>query len=274
MKVTVLGSGSEGNATLVEDNGVAFLIDAGFSGKDLETRLEMVGVPASSLAGIIITHDHGDHTRGMGVLARRFGVTLYLTEKTHVACTALLNGKEPVQHYQSSQPFRIGPFEIQPFLTVHDAADPVAIAVRHVENGSRLGIATDLGRPTAAVRAALRGCNVLVLEANHDEAMLWNGPYPWSVKQRIASSHGHLSNRASADLARELHHPALTNIILAHLSVHCNTGSLARDVLERVLDRLKYRGSVTVAPQDKPMETLDVVAERRRVGTVEQLGLF
>lgn len=274
MNVTVLGSGSEGNATVVESNGVSLLIDAGFSGKDLEHRLEVAGIPASQLSGIIITHDHGDHTRGMGILARRFSVPLYLTEKTHTACTALLSGKEAVRHYASSEPFRIGPFEIQPFLTVHDAADPVAIAVQHVENGCRMGIATDLGRPTASVRAALRGCHVLVLEANHDEAMLWSGPYPWSVKQRIAGSHGHLSNRASADLARELYHPGLTSVILAHLSAHCNTGGLARDVIEKVLDRIGYRGHVAVAPQDAPMETLDVMALRRKLGSVEQLTLL
>lgn len=274
MKVTVLGSGSEGNATLVESNGVAMLIDAGFSGKDLEVRLDRVGVRAESLAGVVITHDHGDHTRGMGVLARRFGVKLYLTEKTHAACAALLNGKEPVEHYESERRFRIGPFEIQPFLTVHDAADPVAIAVTDTENGCRLGIATDLGRPTAAVRAALKGCHVLVLEANHDEAMLWNGPYPWSVKQRIASSHGHLSNRASADLARELHHGGLCSVILAHLSVHCNTGALARRVIENALERVNYNGSVAVASQDVPLETIDVVAARGKKAAVEQLSLL
>lgn len=274
MNVTVLGSGSEGNATVVEANGVAILIDAGFSGKDLEQRLEMAGTSATSLAAIVITHDHGDHTRGMGILARRFGVPLYLTDKTRLACTDLLTGKEPVVTYASSQSFRIGPFEVEPFLTVHDAADPVAIAVRHVENGSKMGVATDLGRPTASVRAALRGCHVLVLEANHDEAMLWNGPYPWSVKQRIASSHGHLSNRASADLARELYHPALSAVILAHLSVHCNTGSLARNVIERVLDRVGFSGEVTVALQDRPMPTIDVMALRRKNAVVEQLSLL
>ena len=274
MNVTVLGSGSEGNATLVESNGVAVLIDAGFSGRDLEQRLEMVGVPASSLAGVVITHDHGDHTRGMGIIARRFGVRLYLTEKTRIACSALLNGTENVQPYESEKRFRIGPFEIQPFLTVHDAADPVAIAVTHVENGCKMGVATDLGRPTASVRAALRGCHVLVLEANHDEAMLWNGPYPWSLKQRIASSHGHLSNRAAADLARELHHPTLSSLVLAHLSVHCNTSDLARRALERVLDRIGYSGSVAVAPQDKPMTPIDVMAMRRKNQVVEQTSLF
>lgn len=274
MKVTVLGSGSEGNATVVQANGVAILIDAGFSGRDLEQRLEIAGVAPGELAGIVITHDHGDHTRGMGILARRFGIPIYLTEKTLLACAALLNGKECIERYASSQTFRIGPFEIQPFLTVHDAADPVAIAVKHVENGSKLGVATDLGRPTAAVRDALRSCHVLVLEANHDEAMLWNGPYPWSVKQRIASSHGHLSNRASADLARELFHPALASVILAHLSVHCNSGPLARDVVERVLDRKGYSGDIAVAPQERPMETIDVMALRRRNAAVEQLSLL
>jgi len=210
----------------------------------------------------------------MGILARRFGIPIYLTDKTLTACAALLSGKECVERYASSEPFRIGPFEVQPFLTVHDAADPVAIAVRHVENGSKLGIATDLGRPTISVRDALRSCHVLVLEANHDEAMLWNGPYPWSVKQRIASSHGHLSNRASADLVRELLHPALASVILAHLSVHCNTAALARTVVERVLDRKGYSGDITVAPQDKPMETIDVMQLRRKNGEVEQLSLL
>ena len=274
MIISVLGSGSEGNATLVESNGVAILIDAGFSGRDLEQRLEMVGVPARALAGVIITHDHGDHTRGMGVLARRFGVPLFLTNRTLAACSALLNGREDVRPYASSQNFRIGPFEIQPFLTVHDAADPVAIAVRHVDNGSKLGIATDLGRPTAAVRAALRECHVLVLEANHDEAMLWNGPYPWSVKQRIASTHGHLSNRASASLLRELFHPALCSIVLAHLSTHCNTAALARTVIEHSLGRIGYAGHVIVAPQHKPLETIDVMHLRRTRGIVEQLSLL
>lgn len=274
MIVSVLGSGSEGNATLVESNGVAILIDAGFSGRDLEHRLELVGVPASALAGIVITHDHNDHTRGMGVLARRFGTPLFLTRKTLAACNDMLNGREDVRPYASSQCFRIGPFEIQPFLTVHDAADPVAIAVRHVENGSKLGVATDLGRPTAAVRAALRECHVLVLEANHDEAMLWNGPYPWSVKQRIASSHGHLSNRASAHLVRELFHPGLASIVLAHLSVHCNTGALARDTVERALARIGYAGQVAVAPQDRPLEMIDVMQLRRKRGIVDQLSLF
>lgn len=274
MIVTVLGSGSEGNATLVESDGVSILIDAGFSGRDLEQRIESVGVPVSTLSGIVVSHDHGDHTRGMGILARRFGVPLYLTEKTRDACADLLSGKEKVELYRSMQRFTIGPFEIQPFLTVHDAADPVAIAVEHKPTGSRLGIATDLGRPTASVRASLRNCHVLVLEANHDESMLWNGPYPWSVKQRIASSHGHLSNRASAALLKELFHTGLGAVILAHLSVHCNSADVAMEIPEKVLDRLGYKGTLQVAPQDKPLEPIDVAALRRKFVRAEQLSFI
>lgn len=258
MRVTVLGSGSNGNATLVEARGARILIDAGFSGRDLETRMREVDVEPESISGIVITHDHGDHTRGMGVLARRFSLPLFLTARTRVMCQSLLNGSEDVRIYASSVPFRIGALEVQPFLTVHDAADPVAVTVCDTDSGARLGIATDLGRPTAAVRGELRNCNMLVLEANHDDALLWSSTYPWSVKQRIASSHGHLSNRAAAELARELMHPYLTTIVLAHLSEQCNHAGLAMDVIGSALVRAKYRGSLTVAPQDRPMEPVVV----------------
>lgn len=273
MRVSVLGSGSGGNATLVEADGVRVLIDAGFSGRDLERRLRSVDVEPESLDGIVITHDHGDHTRGMGILARRFGLPLYLTPVTRQACAKLLNGSERVVEYASTLPFRIGALEVQPFLTVHDAADPVAVTVRHVETGHKLGIATDLGRPTVSVRHELSGCDLLILEANHDEAMLWDGPYPWSVKQRIASSHGHLSNHAAAELACDLHHPGLGAVVLAHLSEHCNSGELAREVVGEALEAAGFDGPLIVAGQDEPIEPLHIDALRRRTGP-EQLTLL
>jgi phosphoribosyl 1,2-cyclic phosphodiesterase len=260
MRVTVLGSGSGGNATLVECGDVRLLIDAGFSGRDLERRMLVVGVDPASVTAILITHDHGDHTKGMGVLARRFGTPLYLTAKTRTACAALLNGSEEIREYASSQPVVLGTLEVRPFLTVHDAADPIAVTVRDVDTGAKLGIATDLGRPTAAVRAELAGCHMLVLEANHDDARLWAGPYPWSVKQRIASSHGHLSNRAAAELATELHHAGLAHVVLAHLSEHCNDGALAMDVIGAALSRVRYAGRLEVAGQTTPVDPIDVTA--------------
>jgi phosphoribosyl 1,2-cyclic phosphodiesterase len=273
LRVTVLGSGSVGNATLIEADGAALLVDAGFSGRDLEERLRSVGVDPASLEGILITHDHGDHTRGMGILARRFGIPLWLTQRTAAACHSLLSGGEAIRDYASSGRFRIGPLEVSAFLTVHDAVDPVAVTIRDVASGSKVGIATDLGRPTAAVRASLAGSHLLVLEANHDDVLLWRGPYPWSVKQRIASSHGHLSNRAAAQLARELHHPGLAAIVLAHLSQHCNDAGLACEEVARTLDRKAWRGLLCVAGQDRPLEPIDVTALRRR-NAPEQLSLL
>jgi phosphoribosyl 1,2-cyclic phosphodiesterase len=274
VRIAVLGSGSGGNATLVEgSDGVRVLVDAGFSGRDLERRLREVGIEPESLAAIFITHEHGDHTRGMGVLARRFGLSLYLTPVTRTACSALLFGTEDVRPYASTAPLRLGSLEVRPFLTVHDAADPVAVTVSDLATGDKLGIATDLGRPTAAVRAALLGCHALVLEANHDEALLWNGPYPWSVKQRIASSHGHLANRASAELARELLHDGLVTVVLAHLSEHCNDPELARDVVGAALEDAGYAGGLVVAQQGDPLEPFDVQWERRRAAP-SQLSLL
>lgn len=262
MKVTILGSGSSGNSILVEAGDVRVLVDAGFSGRDIERRLAAVGVAPDSLAGILITHDHGDHTRGMGVLARRFGLPIWITERTAVACRALLSGEETIRPYYPEQTFRLGRLEVRPFLTVHDAADPVAVTLRDVETGAKLGVATDLGRPTVSVRNALRDCHMLVLEANHDEVMLRIGPYPWSVKQRIGSSHGHLSNRESAQLVRELYHEGLACVVLAHLSDSCNAPALAQEVVGVALEKVRYDGPLVVARQDDPLEPIDVEKAR------------
>jgi phosphoribosyl 1,2-cyclic phosphodiesterase len=273
LRVTVLGSGSAGNAALVESGDTCVLVDAGFSGRDLERRLAEVSVDPASLAGILITHDHGDHTRGMGVLARRFGLPLYLTPRTQAVCTKMLDGTERIEAYTSASPFRIGSLEVHPFLTVHDAADPVAVTITEVGTGHKLGIATDLGRPTATVRQALAGCHLLVLESNHDESRLWQSGYPWSVKQRIASSHGHLSNRASAELARELFHAGLAGVVLAHLSEQCNAPALAAEVVGETLEALKFSGLLQVAPQGGPLEPIDVERLRMRAQPV-QLSLL
>src|SRR5688572_8867163 len=222
MRVCCLGSGSAGNSVLVEAGCTRVLVDAGFSARDLEARLAAIDLEPAALDGILITHDHGDHTKGAGVFARRHGTPVYLTERTFHACRSLFRGDERTIGYQVARPFRLGGFRVEPFLTVHDAADPVGIALVDVATGARLGVATDLGRPTSSMQHALSGCDFLVLEANHDELMLRLGPYPWSVKARIGSSHGHLSNRAAARFVGDLVHPRLAGILLAHLSNECN----------------------------------------------------
>lgn len=265
MRIAVLGSGSRGNATLVVAGRTRLLVDAGFSGRDLEGRLVRVGVTPDELAAILITHEHADHTRGMGVLARRWRLPVYLTRVTHRAVSRTLRGTEDVRYYRATEPFLIGDVEVRPFLTAHDAADPVAVCLRDTRSGHKLGLATDLGRPTAAVRHALSGCDVLLLEANHDEVLLRTGPYPWSVKQRIASSHGHLSNQAAALLAADLWHPGLAAVVLAHLSDACNEPRYARAAVAEQLGRVGFRGPLLVAGQDEPLEWLEVEALRARV---------
>lgn len=269
----MLGSGSRGNAVLVEAGTERILVDAGFSGRDLARRLEAVDVNPDSITGIVITHDHGDHTRGMGVFARRHGTPLHVTPRTREASASLLRGKETVVEYDSAVPFWLGPLRIDPFLTIHDAADPVAVTVTDTRTGSKLGVATDLGRPTTSVRAALARSHLLVLEANHDHARLWNGPYPWSVKQRIASSRGHLSNDASAALAAELFHDDLAGVVLAHLSDSCNEAAMAHDTVGRRLDALGYIGRLEVARQDEPGEPIDVET-LRTAAAPHQMSLF
>ena len=266
MRVSVLGSGSRGNAILVEGGGTRILVDAGFSARDLARRLRLVGVDPDGLDGIVITHDHSDHTRGMGVFARRHGTPVYLTQGTRDVCGKLLKGDEVLVEYRAGTPFSVGSLTVEPFLTVHDAREPVGVAVVDRGSGGRLGVATDLGRPTAGIRHALSRCHILVLEANHDEVLLQDAPYPWSVKARIRSSHGHLSNHAAARFAQELHHPELLAVVLAHLSAESNRPDMARRIVGQALREVGFLGPVTVAPQDEPLPFLDLAELRRRQG--------
>lgn len=245
------------------------LVDAGFSGRDLERRLAAVEVEPASITAILVTHDHGDHTRGMGVWARRHGTPLHITERTRLACGALLRGDERTRPYRAGHPFDIGRVRVEPFVTVHDAVDPVGVALVDPDTGTRVGIATDLGRPNAGIRHALSGAHFLVLEANHDEVLLAGAPYPWSVKSRIASSHGHLSNEAAARFGTELLHPRLAGVVLAHLSRESNRPALARDVVGGALEDAGYEGYLEVASQDEPGDPLDLEELRLRRGPVQ-----
>lgn len=273
LAVASLGSGSRGNAFLVEDGDSRLLVDAGFSGAELARRLERVEVDPESIDLVVVTHEHRDHTAGIGVGARRWGWTLAMNPATRVACSPLLRGSERRRDLPS-EGVRVGGLAVEPVRTCHDAAEPVAIVIRHIETGLRIGIATDLGRATMPVRQALRGCAFLVLESNHDERLLREGPYPWGVKQRIGGSRGHLSNRLAAELARELVHPGLGGILLAHLSAACNDPDLAVDRVAEGLLPTRFDGVLASAVQDDPTERFPVaeLARRRRDGP--QLSLF
>jgi len=265
----MLGSGSQGNATVIVGEETRILVDAGFSARQLALRLEQVGLDPASMDAIVVTHDHGDHTRGVGVFSRKFGTPVYVTAPTQGACEKIFLGGEDLRRYEAGRPFSIGEFRIEPFLTVHDAADPVAITLHRATCGTRVGIATDLGRPTAGIRHSLAGCDFLILEANHDEELLRVEPYPPSVQARIASSHGHLSNRAAASFVRELLHPRLAGVLLAHLSAECNRPELAMAVVGEALREEGYQGYLAVAHQDRPTPLLSINALREQHGPAQ-----
>jgi phosphoribosyl 1,2-cyclic phosphodiesterase len=247
----VLGSGSRGNCFAVESDGVVLLIDAGFSTREIERRATVVGLDIARIAGIALTHEHGDHTCGAAGLARRFQVPVLTAPGTWQRLAATLCEAE----YRSlglCTRVELGPFTVEACPTSHDAAEPLALVVRG-SGGISVGVAYDLGRPTTAVRYLLRDLTAIVLEANHDEVQLRTSGYPPVVQRRIAGSAGHLSNRAAAQLLAELHHPGLSIVVLAHLSERCNTAAEARATVGPALRRAGFDGALHVADQDVPL---------------------
>jgi phosphoribosyl 1,2-cyclic phosphodiesterase len=257
----VLGSGSRGNCCAVEHDGAVLLIDAGFSAREIERRADRAGLVLDGVVAIALTHEHGDHAAGAGRLARRFGAPVLTAPGTWSSLAGRM-GEAQHRELGSCATVSVGPFTVTACATSHDAAEPLAVAVR-AGDGASVGVAYDLGRPTAAVRYLLRELTAIVLEANHDEVLLRTSGYPPSVQQRIAGSGGHLSNRACGELLAEIAHPGLGAVVLAHLSQRCNTAADARAVVEPPLRRAGYRGEVHVAPQDEPLGPIPVVAPRR-----------
>ena len=254
----VLGSGSSGNALAVECGGRVLLVDAGFSAKEILRRAALVGLDLGRgrTVGIVLTHEHNDHATGARRLAHALRAPILASPGTRDRLQPLMP-KARFLVLTLMGAVSHGGFEIEACSTSHDAADPVALAIT-TGAGCRIGIAYDLGRPTAAVRYLLRQAHALVLEANHDEVLLRTSGYPPSVQQRIAGSGGHLSNRAAAELIGELLHPGLAYVVLAHLSERCNTAAEARAIVEPVLRALEYGGELHVAVQDRPLPPLEV----------------
>jgi phosphoribosyl 1,2-cyclic phosphodiesterase len=255
----VLGSGSRGNCCAVEHDETAILIDAGFSPKEIERRAETAGLALGRVGAIVLTHEHGDHARGAGRLARRLGVPVLTAPGTWARLAPKMRHAEHRTLGLCTR-VEIGPFVVTACPTSHDAAEPLALAVE-TGGGVRVGLAYDLGRPTAGVRYLLRNLTAIVLEANHDDVLLRTSGYPPVVQRRIAGSGGHLSNRAAAELLVEVHHPGLGVVVLAHLSRQCNTADDARATVARALRRAGFGGTLHVADQDEPLGPIPVVPQ-------------
>lgn len=255
IRVCPLGSGSRGNCLAIATPEGTLLIDAGFSARETFLRMAEVGLSPADVKAILITHEHGDHIRGMGPLARKLRVPVYINERTW------LGVRRPelpeARHVPAGERFEIGGFRVKSLSLPHDAADPVAYVVEW--GGKAVGCVTDLGVPSQRVIDALRGCSFLVCEANHDEQMLLDGPYPWSVKQRIRGRHGHLSNSQGLALLEGMLHPGLEGVILAHLSEKCNRPELAWGLFSA---RLRALGAGDIplwtAAQDRPLPGITI----------------
>jgi phosphoribosyl 1,2-cyclic phosphodiesterase len=248
----MLASGSRGNAIYLSDGNSRILIDAGLSGIEIERRMASRGLDPKQLDGIVVSHEHNDHIQAVGILARRFKLPVYISDGTYTAARVQLGRIDTVRNFSCGVPFQVGQLELHPFSISHDAMDPAGFTV--TSNGTRIGIATDLGIATTMVKTHLQACAALVIEANHDRTMLEQGPYPWPLKQRIQSRAGHLSNDDTTRLLQEVLHERLTHVILAHLSEQNNSPEKARGTVARAL--LGTRVNLSVAIQDRCSEII------------------
>lgn len=249
MKICTLASGSSGNSLLVESGSTKVLVDAGLSLRQLTRRLGRLGVTLGELDAVLLTHEHHDHSRGVPSLP----VPVYVSAATE----SLWCGQVPrLALFETGTPFEVGEITVTPFPVPHDAADPVGFTLE--AGGVKLGVVTDIGSVTNVVRERLRGSQAIVVEFNHDEKLLSYGPYPWELKQRIQSRHGHLSNSQAASLVRDLLHDDLRHLVLAHLSKVNNAESIAVEAALKVLiDEGASFVDVTIAPKDRLGEVLE-----------------
>jgi len=239
-QICILASGSRGNAVYVSGGSTSILIDAGLSGIEIERRLNSKGIYPEDLDAIVVSHEHTDHIQGVGVLSRRFNLPIYMSAKTEKASVSHLRNVRVIKNFECGSPFTVKDLSIHPFSISHDAEDPSGFTVN--QNGTKVGIATDLGIATSMVKEHLKGCSLLILEANHDEDMLRDSTRPWSVKQRIAGRQGHLSNLKAAELLCDIASPRLHSVFLAHLSQDCNRPELAKYTVSEALRRRKLTG--------------------------------
>jgi len=245
MRFCVLASGSKGNSTYLETGSTRILVDAGLSGKEIERRLAAIDVDAATLSAIIVTHEHNDHICGVGVLSRRFGLPVFVNEKT------MLGGGKTLQKLAQWHPFVTGTtftfqdLSIHPFVVSHDAADPVGF---RIDDGNySLGYCTDTGKVSHLMHHRLAGCDGLVIESNHDPEMLKTGPYPEYLKQRVRSNVGHLPNREAADFVDSLRHAGLQHVVLAHISETNNHPDLVLAAVREAMPEVGRGGALMPA---------------------------
>ena len=255
MRLAVLGSGSGGNATLLDSGQGCLLVDAGLSAKQLVLRMQMLGVAPEDLAGILITHEHGDHVKGLQVFARKFELPVFVTALTQEVLARKVTSVKQWKLFAAGQGFECAGMAVESFSIPHDAVDPVGFKFEC--GGERAAVVTDLGHANNRLVEKLKGITAAVLEANYCDQLLEDDEVrPWSLKQRISSRHGHLSNDQACELVRELQASGLERVVLGHLSRDCNTAEVASKAFAKlklaelkVASQTEVTGWMTVKPK-------------------------
>ncbi len=259
-KAAVLASGSKGNCFLVKTENTKILVDAGFSAKKTIELIEKLYLSHTKINALVISHEHNDHIGGAGVLVRKLKIPLYISYRTYLSAKRNLGKIEyGLHHFENGNSFEIGDIIIHPFASSHDVAESSNFII--LQNGNpnaKLGIVTDLGYPTKLTVQRLQNVTSIILESNHDEKMLLEGPYPWELKQRVKSREGHLSNAQAVGLISQIIHPDLKNIVLAHLSEKNNTPELAYKTMKSFLDTINFDLNLMVSSQYEPTKLFDI----------------
>lgn len=251
-----LGSGSAGNCYLFEADGTSILIDAGFGPRETEKRLRQLGRPIDSIDAIVVTHEHYDHIRGAEKIARKLEIPIYLTRGT-LDASRIDRSETRTVVFENNSSFRVGNLQLHARRVIHDAADPACFVVESGD-GTRVGLATDLGHADQPVIRHLKKCDVLYFEANHDLDMLRAGTYPWSLKRRIMSRYGHLSNDESIKTLEDLLCSELKMLCLIHLSEKNNHESIVRSMAADLLQSRGARLELRIAKQSAPLPLLQI----------------
>jgi phosphoribosyl 1,2-cyclic phosphodiesterase len=254
MIISILGSGSSGNSTIITSGNTSILIDAGFSAKALTNRLNQINLKINQLDAIIISHEHNDHCKGWKSCAEYFDTTIYATESTQQLIN--VNGKNiNTVAFHTGKSFKIGNLTIHPFPIPHDSCDPTGFIIQ--DNNHKVGVATDLGFITNLAKNYLSQCDIVIIESNHDVDMLMNGPYPWYLKQRIMSRLGHLSNDNVASFIKECINEKCLFLLLAHLSKQNNRNELVLSTALSALGNNKIT-KVIISQQEIPTDIIEL----------------
>jgi phosphoribosyl 1,2-cyclic phosphodiesterase len=256
---TVLGSGSSGNSTLVSAGDTHILVDIGLSGKETVRRLAECGLRPEQISAIVVSHEHGDHCRGIAPFAKHLEVPVFITDEAYKAAELGIEDRKR-QRIESGCPFEIEGIEFTPFAVPHDAADPLAFCIE--KGGVKIAIVLDLGYMSGLVVERLRGSDAIVLESNHDITMLKIGPYPWSLKQRVMSRRGHLSNDTVAEFLADGFDGKAKHVILAHLSEKNNLPEIA---LLSARQALEERSSLLAGQTRFHLSFADRISTRYRL---------